>query len=142
MLQSVFEYFNSHRKVVKRIQYILIALFLFLIAFDIYLAVTDSSTISNVIKEKTDNGFFVLTYFWGAIAANLFVTRQGKPWINGTAGSILVIGIALIIVIFDVDVMVDEYMVSHDYKFSRYSLSMLLGLIIGITFWRQQHPIK
>ena len=140
MFQSIYNYFNTHRKVVKRVQYILIGLFIFLIGFDIYLAVTDSETISNVIRDQTDNGLFILTYFWGIVAANLFITRKGKPWINGTVGSIIVIGIALILAIFNVETMVRTYFSEHEYAFSRYSLSMGLGLLVGIVFWRQKHP--
>ncbi len=140
MLQSIYNYFSSHPRTVKRVQYFLIFLFLFLIGFDIYLAVTDSMTISNVIKDKTDNGLFILTYFWGVLAANLFITRKGKGLVSNTAGSIIVIGIALLIMIFNVESEVSRYFILHEYQFSRYSLSMGFGLIIGILFWRQKHP--
>ena len=139
MLQSIKDYINTHEKTIRRVQYLLIGLFIFLIGFDIYLAVTDSVTISNVIKEKTDNGFFILTYFWGAIAANLFISRKKKPLASGTAGSIIVIGIALIIMIFNVESMVSQYFEDHNYQLSQYSLSMALGLLTGILFWRQEH---
>lgn len=140
MLQSLYNYFNTHKDLVRRVQYILIGLFIFLIGFDIYLAVTDSNTISNVIRDQTDNGFFILTYFWGIVAANVFITREGKPWISGTIGSIIVMGIALLIAIFNVESMVGSYLADHEYEFSRYLLSMALGLLIGIIFWRQKHP--
>jgi len=137
MFQSIIDYFNTHQKVVRRVQYILIGLFIFLIVFDIYLAVTDSETISEVIKEKTDNGYFVLTYFWGAIAANFFLSRRKEVFLNGTIGSIVVIGIALLIEIFNVDRFVADYFLIHEYQFSHYSLSMSLGLLMGVIFWRQ-----
>ncbi|NNK87781.1 MAG: hypothetical protein HKO90_05825, partial [Flavobacteriaceae bacterium] len=96
---------------------------------------------SNVIRDQTDNGLFILTYFWGIVAANLFITRKRKPWINRTIGSIIVIGIALLIAIFNVEGLVRTYFSEHEYAFSRYGLSMGLGLIIGVIFWRQKHPV-
>lgn len=142
MLQAIKNYTNSHQMLIRRIQYFLIGLFVFLIFFDIYLAVTDSITISEVIKDKTDNGLFVLTYFWGALAVNLFITRKNQPLVNGTAGSIIIIGIALMIIILDLEKAVTEYFSSHNYEFSKYLVSMSLGLLAAILFWRQKHEDK
>ena len=142
MFQSLKDYINSHQKTIRRIQYLLIGLFIFLIFFDIYLAVTDSDTISNVIKDKTDNGFFVLTYFWGALASNIFISRKKDPLVNGTAGSIIVLGIALLIIILDLEMLVTEFFQNHNYEFSKYIVSMVLGVISAYLFWRQKHEDK
>lgn len=130
-------------KFVKKIQYILIGLFLMVIALDVYLALDkeDGNTISNVIQLKTDNGLFILTYFWGAIAANLFFIRFKEPFINGTIGSIIVIGIALLFAIFNIEQEVKQLLNFAEYDFLTYALSMLFGLCIGLIFWRQ-HETK
>ena len=117
----------------------MIALFVIIIGLDIYLAVDtiDGNTISNVIKNKTDNGLFVLTYFWGAIAANLFFSTKKGSDFSGTIGSIIVILIAMLMIIFNVEKYVDTYFIEHQYNISIYSLSMLFGIAIGFMFWRQ-----
>ncbi len=54
--------------VIKRVQNVIITLFILLIAFDIYLAIdesVDNDTISNIIKSYTDDGLYILTFFWG-----------------------------------------------------------------------------
>lgn len=128
----------NDQKFVKKVQYVLIGLFLLVVALDVYLALDkeDGNTISNVIQLKTDNGLFILTYFWGAIAANLFFIRFKKPNISGTLGSIIVVGIALLFAIFNVEPEV-KAMLDSDYDFLTYALSMLFGLVVGLIFWRQ-----
>lgn len=125
---------------VKKVQYVMIALFVVIIGLDIYLALDaiDGNTISNVIRLKTDNGVFVLTYFWGAIAANLFFSTKKHSDFNGTIGSIIVVLIAILFIIFNVEKYVDSYFVAHQYNISIYSLSMAFGLIIGLLFWKQK----
>ena len=126
-------------KFVKKVQYVLIALFLLVVALDVYLALDkeDGNTISNVIQLKTDNGLFILTYFWGAIAANLFFIRFKEPYISGTLGSIIVISIAILFAILNVEIEVKELFNTTEYDFLTYVLSMLFGLCIGLIFWRQ-----
>jgi hypothetical protein len=65
----------SDQKFIKKVQYVLIGLFLLVVALDVYLALDkeDNNTISNVIQANTDSGLFILTYLWGAVAANLFL---------------------------------------------------------------------
>lgn len=130
-------------KFVKKVQYVLIALFLLVVALDVYLALDkeDGNTISNVIQLKTDNGLFILTYFWGAIAANLFFIRFKEPYINGIIGSIIVIGIALLFAIFNIELEIKQLLNIADYDFLTYALSMLFGLCVGLIFWRQ-HETK
>ena len=130
-------------KFIKKVQYVLIGLFLIVVALDVYLALDneDNNTISNVIQSKTDNGLFILTYLWGAVAANLFFIRFKKPWINNIMGSIIVIAIALIIGIYDLEAKVSDYALNKGYDFSIYFVSMTFGVIIGIIFW-QQHETK
>ncbi len=128
----------SDKGFIKKAQKVLIVLFLLLIAIDIYLAVSDSKTISNVIKEYTDNGLFVLTYFWGALVANLFITTLKKR-VDGTIGSIIVIGIALIMVLFNIEPKVSSFLANNEFNISIYSISMIAGFLIGLLFWRQKH---
>ena len=124
---------------VKKVQYVLIGLFILVILLDVYLALDseDNNTISNVIQLHTDNGLFILTYFWGAIAANLFFIRFKKPKISGTAGSVIVIAIAILFAIFNIETMLSNFLVTQTYKLSTYALSMGFGFIIGLLFWRQ-----
>lgn len=126
---------------IKKVQFILIALFVLLIGLDIYLALdkTDNNTISNIIQNKTDNGLFVLTYFWGALASNFFFTRKSPQLINSTWGSILVISLAILMILFNIEPRVSSLMVNINYNISIYSISMLLGVLVGLVFWRQQH---
>lgn len=126
---------------IKKVQFILIALFVLLIGLDIYLALdkTDNNTISNIIQNKTDNGLFVLTYFWGALASNFFFTRKSPQLINSTWGSILVISLAILMILFNIEPRVSSLMVNINYNISIYSISMLLGVLVGLVLWRQQH---
>lgn len=130
----------TNEKFVKKVQYILIGLFLFVLALDVYLALDgkDGNTVSNIIKDKTENGLFILTYFWGAIAANLFFVRFNKPTVHGIVGSIIVIGITLLIAIFNVELHTTNFITSHEYSFPVYFLSMTFGLVVGLLFWRQE----
>lgn len=133
----------NNPKFVKKVQYVLIALFLLVVALDVYLALDkeDGNTISNVIQLKTDNGLFILTYFWGAIAANLFFIRFKEPYINGIIGSIIVICIALLFAIFNIEMKIKQLLNIAEYDFLTYALSMLFGLCVGLIFWRQ-HETK
>jgi len=125
---------------IKKVQYILIALFIILIALDIYLALdkTDNNTISNVILNKTDNGLFVLTYFWGVIAANLFITKKSPKVISPLAGTAIVIALAVLIVLFNIEPKMQTALSNIKYNISVYSFSMLLGFLVGFVFWRQR----
>ena len=125
---------------IKKVQFILIALFVLLIGLDIYLALdkTDNNTISYIIQNKTDNGLFVLTYFWGALASNFFFTRKSPQLINSTWGSILVISLAILMILFNIEPRVSSLMFKINDSISIYSISMLLGVLVGLVFWRQQ----
>lgn len=129
---------NTH--LIKRIQYVLIALFVLLIVLDVYLSVDsiDNNTISSIIKNNTDNGFFVLTYFWGAVAANLFFTTRRVKLVSPTVGTIILVTIALLIVAFNIGELVTDFIEDHYYGIYRYSISMGLGILIGLLFWRQE----
>ena len=131
----------SDENLIKKVQYILIVLFLLLIALDIYLALdkTDSNTISKIIQDGTDNGIFVLTYFWGAIAANLFITKKAPLLINPLAGTIIVVGLAFLMVLFNIEPKVNTMLENIKYNISIYSISMVLGFFVGLVFWRQEH---
>ncbi|WP_299385564.1 hypothetical protein [uncultured Lacinutrix sp.] len=123
--------------VIKRIEYFLITLFVVLIAWDLYLAVTkpDNNTISRVIQINVDSGKYILTYFWGAICANVFFPLHRPPKINPTVGTIIMYVIALLIWIANPKETVEEFL---DADLYRYGLGMVFGFIIGFVFWRQQ----
>ncbi len=125
---------------IKKVQYILIALFIILIALDIYLALdkTDNNTISNVILQKTDNGLFVLTYFWGVIAANLFITKKSPKAISPLAGTVIVLALAILIILFNIEPKMLTALSNFKYNISVYSFSMVLGFLVGYAFWRQK----
>lgn len=133
----------SDQKFIKSVQYVLIGLFLFVIALDVYLALDkeDNNTISNVIQANTDSGLFILTYLWGAVAANLFFIRFRKPWISNTWGSTIVVVIALIMALFNLEGKVSSFALDKGYDFSVYFVSMVFGMLMGLLFW-QQHEIK
>jgi len=122
---------------IKRVQYFLITLFTILILWDFLLALdcVDNNTISGVIQNTVDSGLFVLTYFWGAVCANVFFPCENKPKINGTIGTIILYAIALLIVLVDAEKTVDSMMSVDLYK---HGLGMAIGFIIGLVFWRQQ----
>lgn len=127
-------------KFIKKVQYILIALFIIIIGLDVYLALDniDNNTISNVIKDNTDNGLFVLTYLWGAIAANLFLYSSKPIDFSSGIGFIIVILVAALIIIFDLEKYIDSYFVKHQFNISIYTISMSFGILIGWLFWRQE----
>ena len=139
-MENITTLINNHN-LVKKVQYILIAIFLIIIGLDIYLALdsAEGNTISNVIQNHTDNGLFVLTYFWGCIAANLFFTIKNEPLVNSNIGTLIVIAIAFLMILFNVEPLVDDFFKNHNYNISIYSISMILGFSIGMVFWRQQH---
>lgn len=137
---NLLKQFLNNTHLIKRIQYVLIAMFILLIALDVYLAVDsiDDNTISSIIKNNTDNGFFVLTYFWGAVAANLFFTTRGLKLVSPTVGTIILVAIALIIIAFNIGELVTDFMLNHYHSIYRYSISMVLGFVVGLLFWRQE----
>lgn len=132
----------GNRSFIKKVQYVLIVLFLLVVALDVYLALDkeDNNTISNVIQNNTDDGLFILTYLWGAVAANLFFIRFKKPFISNTLGSVIVVFFALLIAIFNIESKVSNFMLIQEYDFSIYFLSMAFGTAMGLLFWQQYEP--
>lgn len=130
----------NDKRLIKTIQYVLISLFIVLVGLDIYLALDkiDDNTISMVILNNTDNGLFVLTYFWGAIAANLFFTTRQLPLVSPVVGSIILVALSFLIPLFDLEPKLNAYLVDHNYGLSVYSISMSLGFLMAYIFWRQQ----
>ena len=141
-MQPISTYVND-RKFIKKVQFTLIVLFILLIALDIYLALdkTKNNTISNVIQKYTDSGLFVLTYFWGALAANIFFTRKSPQLISPLYGTIIVIAIAILMIFFNIEPKVNTIWVNIKYNLSVYSISMTLGFLVGLIFWRQEQKI-
>lgn len=141
-MQPISTYLND-QKFIKRVQFTLIVLFILLIALDIYLALdkTKNNTISDIIQNYADSGLFVLTYFWGALAANIFFTRKSPQLINPLAGTIIVIAIAILMILFNIEPKVSDMWTNIKYNLSVYSISMTLGLLVGLLFWRQEQKI-
>ena len=141
-MQPISTYLND-QKFIKRVQFTLIVLFIFLIALDIYLALdnTKNNTISDIIQNYADSGLFVLTYFWGALAANIFFTRKTPQLINPLAGTIIVIAIAVLMILFNIEPKVSTMWTDIKYNLSVYSISMTLGFMVGLLFWRQEQKI-
>lgn len=139
-MQTISKYLND-QKLIKKVQYTLIVLFILLLVLDIYLALdkTNNNTISNIIQNYTDSGLFVLTYFWGALAANIFFTRKSPQLISPLAGTLIIIAIAILIVLFDIEPKLSTMWADIKYNLSVYSISMTLGLFAGLIFWRQEH---
>ena len=139
-MQPIKTYLND-KVLIRRVQYVLIFLFVCLIGLDIYLALDKipNNTISNVILDKTDNGLFVLTYFWGAIAAHLFFTKKRPKVISPVIGTTVIIALALLIILFNIEPKVAKMFEDIKYNISIYSLSMVLGFVAGVVFWRQKH---
>ncbi len=127
----------NSKVVIRRIELFLIVLFVVLIAWDLYLAITkpENNTISRVIQDNVDSGKYILTYFWGATCANIFFPLHRAPKINPTVGSIIMYVIALLIWIADPKETVEQFL---DADLYRYGLGMVFGFIIGFVFWRQQ----
>ena len=141
-MQPISTYLND-QKFIKRVQFTLIALFIILIALDIYLALdkTKNNTISNIIQNYADSGLFVLTYFWGALAATIFFTRKSSQLINPLAGTMIVIAIAILMILFNIEPKVSTMWTNIKYNLSVYSISMTLGFLVGLVFWRQEQKI-
>ena len=139
-MQTISKYLNN-QKFIKKVQYTLIVLFILLIALDIYLALdkTNNNTISNIIQNYADSGLFVLTYFWGALAANIFFTRKSPELISPLAGTVIVIAIAILMILFNIEPQLSAMWADIKYNLSVYSISMTLGLFVGLIFWRQEH---
>ena len=130
----------SNQNFIKKVQYTLMAVFFIIIGLDIVLALdsAEGNTISNVIQNHTDNGLFILTYIWGAIAANFFFVSKDDPLVNSLIGTFIVVAIALLMILFNVEPIVDDFFKNHQYNLSIYSISMTLGFGIGLLFWRQK----
>lgn len=125
---------------VKRVQYLIIALFFVLIGFDIYLAVDktiDDDTISRIIKTYTDNGY-ILTYFWGALAANFFFPTKQPLLVSKTVGSIITVIIALFIYWFNLGSMLRDVIgpTENDIRIT-HAIYMVIGFLIAFLLWRQ-----
>ena len=142
MLKQVSSYLKSHENSVKKVQYILIGLFTFLILFDVYLAWKNIMTISRYIQLETLNGLFVLTYFWGVLASNLFITRKSKKIVNEVIGTAIILGIAVLIVVFDIGKITIDYCTQHYSLNLAHGISMLFGFLMAFIFWRQDHTFK
>jgi len=125
--------------VIKRIEYFLIILFLVLVAWDFLLALDNikdvGNTISEVIQEHVGSGVFVLTYFWGAICANIFFPLKKEPKIDPTIGTIVMYVIAILIWIVNPNDDIENMLKLELYK---NALGMAFGFIIGFIFWRQK----
>ena len=127
---------------IKKVQYLIITLFLLLIAFDIYLAVdttTDNDTISRIIKTYTDNGLYVLTFFWGALAANFFFTTKHVLLVSGTIGSIILVVLAFFIYWFSLGTKVETIIgpTENDIRIA-HAIYMIVGFLIAFLVWRQR----
>ncbi|WP_452223231.1 hypothetical protein [Lacinutrix chionoecetis] len=144
-MQNLETYLETHPKLIRIVQYILIGLFVVLIVFDIILAATDNITISEVIKGETEKAFFVLTYFWGVVAMNLFITRKGKKRIHEVAGTIIMLVIAAIIYFAKLGPLLIEWVAEIPSRPTQneiriaHGISMAFGMLIGYLFWRQDH---
>lgn len=125
--------------IIIRLQILLITLFLLLIGLDIYLALdsVDDNTISSVILNNTDNGLFILTYFWGALATNFFFPKKGIPLVSPMVGTIIMVVIAFIVAFFDLGKRAVDFMNDHQIGIYKYSVAMFLGIIVALVFWRQ-----
>ncbi|RAJ16841.1 hypothetical protein [Olleya aquimaris] len=126
---------------VKRVQYLIITLFILLIAFDIYLAIDNSvegDTISNIIKSYTDNGLYILTFFWGALAANFFFPTKHTLLVSRTVGSIILIVFAIFIYWFSLGTMVKNMIgpTENDIRIA-HAIYMVFGFLMAFLFWRQ-----
>ncbi|MGB1209867.1 hypothetical protein CLV86_2043 [Lacinutrix venerupis] len=144
-MQNLETYFETHPKLVRIVQYILIGLFVVLIIFDIILAATNNITISEVIKGETEKAFFVLTYFWGAVAINLFFTRKSKKLVHEVTGTIILFSIAALIYFLKIGPFLIETVAKIPNQPTQneiriaHAISMAFGLLIGYLFWRQDH---
>ncbi len=129
---------------IKRVQYVIITLFILLIAFDIYLAVDGTSeedTISNVIKSYTDDGLYILTFFWGALVVNLFFPTKRPLLVSGTVGSLILVVITVFIYFFSLGTMVRNMIgpTENDIRIA-HAIYMLLGFLMAYVLWRQSTP--
>ncbi len=127
--------------VIKRVQNVIITLFILLIAFDIYLAVdesVDNDTISNIIKSYTDDGLYILTFFWGALAVNFFFPTKPPLLVSGTVGSLILVIFAVFIYLFSLGTMVREMIgpTENDIRFA-HAIYMLFGAVMAYFLWRQ-----
>ncbi len=126
---------------IKKIQYIIVILFILLIALDVYLAIdntVDDDTISNIIKSYTDNGLYILTFFWGAIVANFFLPTNKPLLVSGTVGSIILLVIALFIYWFSLGTLVSSMIgqTENDIRIA-HAIYMVIGFLLGYLLWRQ-----
>ncbi len=131
---------------IKRIQYLIITLFILLIAFDIYLAVDttiEDDTISRIIKSYTDDGLYLLTFFWGALAVNFFFPTKKILLISGTVGSLILVAIAIFIYWFSLGTMVSTMIgpTENDIRIA-HAIYMLFGSLMAYVLWRQSTPIN
>jgi len=126
---------------VKRVQYLIITLFILLIAFDVYLAIDNTAeddTISKILLTYTDNGLYILTFFWGAIVANFFFPTKHPLLVSGTVGSIILIVIAIFIYLFSLGTMVGDMIgpTEDDIRIA-HGIYMVIGFLMGYLLWRQ-----
>ena len=126
---------------IKRVQYVIITLFVLLIAFDIYLAVDSSvedDTISRIIKSYTDDGLYILTFFWGALVVNFFFPTERQLIVSGTIGSLILVVVAIFIYLFSLGTKVRNMVgpTDNDIRIA-HAIYMLIGAIMAYVLWRQ-----
>lgn len=126
---------------IKRIQWVIITLFIALIGFDIYLAVDKSvpdDTISRIIKNYADQGLYILSYFWGTVSINFFFPTDKPRLINKTLGSIIIMIVALMIYIFNLGSRVNLMIGPSETDIRiTHAIYMLIGALLAFFLWRQ-----
>ena len=129
------------KRMIAIIQGTLIFIASALILYDVHLASDgiDGNTISEVIRDFTDEAFFTLIYFWGALAAHFFIPRKGlvgKVTIRRNVYGMLIILLSGAVIgvvcgnLFELNGTVDVPL--------RVAIGAL-GVIAGYIFWPQSY---
>lgn len=131
----------SNDAFVKKVQHLIITLFILLIAFDIYLAIDNTAkedTISQILKNYTDNGY-MLTFFWGALTTNFFFTTKHPLLVSGTVGSIILVVVAFFIYWLNLGTMVKNMIgqTENDIRIA-HGIYMIIGFLMAFLLWRQR----
>ncbi len=119
-------------KAIVYTQYVVIAITVFLIIWDIFLYRNHHDTISSVIHTNAHDKLFVITWVWGVLAAHLFICRgKDAKTIPELTGIVVLLLMALIIFLLGRYIQTPLPMWMH-------LIFLIFGAVTGYYLWPQK----
>ncbi|WP_109302071.1 hypothetical protein [Aquimarina sp. AU474] len=119
-------------KAARYTQIVVVVVISFLIILDIYLFISNETTVSETIHSNAKNKLFVITWIWGILGAHLFVCRpKGSNTVPELLGIaiLLVFSVGIFLLGKYVDIPIPQYM---------HAILLVLGGVSGYYLWAQE----